>query len=286
MKSYIERKIDKMTASDNKTCNIGPLTIGGGELVVIAGPCLAEGLDMCMDIAEVMAEICRDLGIGYVFKTSFDKANRSSVSSFRGPGMQEGLSWLEAVADKIGCPVLTDIHESAQARPVAEVVDCIQIPAFLCRQTDLLVAAGETQKPVNIKKGQFLAPWDMANPVEKVQSTGNDQILLTERGTMFGYNRLVTDFRAISQMQSLAPVVFDATHSTQEPGGLGSASGGQRQFAAPLAAAAIAVGADALFFETHRDPDNARCDAACQLPVESMCEVLTSCKSLFDLRHK
>jgi len=238
---------------------------------------------MCLSIAETLAGICRSLGVGYVFKTSFDKANRSSVSSFRGPGMQEGLNWLGAVREKIGCPVLTDIHEAAQAEPVGEVVDCIQIPAFLCRQTDLLVAAGRTNKTVNIKKGQFLAPWDMANPVEKVLSTGNDQILLSERGTMFGYNRLVTDFRAIAQMRSLAPVVFDATHSTQEPGGLGSASGGQRQFAAPLAAAAIAVGADALFFETHTDPDSALCDAACQLPLTDMKQVITHCLALFKL---
>lgn len=272
-----------MINSEQKTCRIGPLTVGGGDLVVIAGPCLAESLDMCLSIAETMAGICRSLGVGYVFKTSFDKANRSSVSSFRGPGMQEGLNWLGAVREKIGCPVLTDIHEAAQAEPVGEVVDCIQIPAFLCRQTDLLVAAGRTNKTVNIKKGQFLAPWDMANPVEKVLSTGNDQILLSERGTMFGYNRLVTDFRAIAQMRSLAPVVFDATHSTQEPGGLGSASGGQRQFAAPLAAAAIAVGADALFFETHTDPDSALCDAACQLPLTDMKQVITHCLALFKL---
>ena len=264
------------------SCNIGPVAIGEGTLAVIAGPCVAESRQMCLDIAARMAEICGRLGIGYIFKASYDKANRSSADGFRGPGLSEGLAWLADVAKEVGVPVLSDVHEAAQVAPAAEVLDCIQIPAFLCRQTDLLLAAGQTGKCVNIKKGQFMAPWDMKLAVEKVASTGNSQVLLTERGTFFGYNRLVTDFRGIAQMRQYAPVVFDATHSVQEPGGLGNASGGQREFAPALAAASLVMGADALFIETHPDPGQAKSDAASQVPLDEMESILRKCLAVFN----
>ncbi|MCK5114758.1 MAG: 3-deoxy-8-phosphooctulonate synthase, partial [Phycisphaerae bacterium] len=212
---------------------------------------------------------------------SFDKANRSSVESYRGPGIEQGLQWLKTIRDELGVPVLTDIHLPEQAQQAAEVVDALQIPAFLARQTDLLVAAGNTGKTVNVKKGQFMSPDDMENVVEKIRSCGNDNILLTERGTFFGYNRLVSDMRSIRQMQKFAPVVFDATHSVQQPGGLGKASGGQREFAATLGFAAIASGADALFIETHPNPDEALSDAACQLPLDEMKSVLKISLAVF-----
>ena len=262
------------------TCAIGPVTVGAGGLVLIAGPCVAESLSLCLDVAGQVAEICAALGVGYVFKASCDKANRTSLDSYRGPGMDEGLSWLAAVREQAGVPVLSDVHEPAQAAQAAQVLDCLQIPAFLCRQTDLLVAAGKTGKPVNIKKGQFMAPWDMSPAVEKVRRSGSDQVLVTERGTSFGYNRLVTDFRSIPQMQEFAPVVFDATHSVQEPGGLGSESGGRREYATVLACAAVAVGADALFIETHPDPPQARSDAACQLPLDRIEPLLRRCLAI------
>ncbi|NBB95526.1 MAG: 3-deoxy-8-phosphooctulonate synthase [Planctomycetes bacterium] len=265
-------------------CTIGGVGFGGEGLSIIAGPCMAESLDLCLHVARTVKDICGELGIGYVFKASFDKANRSSVSSYRGPGLETGLEWLAEVGQTVGVPVLTDIHEPGQATLVAQAVDCLQIPAFLARQTDLLVTAGETGKPVNVKKAQFMAPWDMQNVVEKVQSTGNDQILLTERGTSFGYNRLVSDMRSIPQMQVYAPVVFDATHSVQQPGGLGNASGGDREFVPVLAAAAIAAGADALFLETHLDPDNARSDAASQLATKDMASVLKTCLAIYKAR--
>ncbi|MFP4139448.1 MAG: 3-deoxy-8-phosphooctulonate synthase [Phycisphaerae bacterium] len=263
------------------TCRIGEVTVGAGRLTIIAGPCMAEGLDMCLQIGETMRDLCTRLDVGYVFKASFDKANRSSVDSYRGPGLETGLEWLATVGRKLGVPVLTDIHEPCQATPAAQAVDALQIPAFLCRQTDLLVAAGDSGCAVNIKKGQFMAPMDMSQAVRKVCSTGNRNVALTERGTTFGYNRLITDFRGVVQMQSLAPVLMDATHSTQEPGGLGHASGGRREFALPLAKAALAVGADGLFVETHPDPDNARSDAACQVPLEEMDAFLSACLRVF-----
>lgn len=263
------------------TCRIGEVTVGAGRLTVVAGPCMAEGLEMCLQIGETMRDLCARLEVGYVFKASFDKANRSSVDSYRGPGLETGLDWLAKVREKLGVPVLTDIHEPCQATPAAQAVDALQIPAFLCRQTDLLVAAGESGCAVNIKKGQFMAPMDMSQAVRKVCSTGNRNVALTERGTTFGYNRLVTDFRGLVQMRSLAPVLMDATHSTQEPGGLGHASGGRREFALPLAKAALAVGADGLFVETHPDPDTARSDAACQVPLEQMDAFLSACLRVF-----
>jgi len=269
------------------TCTIGPVVIGSSKLALIAGPCVAESLQLCLDVAARAAEICRRLNVGYVFKASYDKANRTSAESYRGPGLQTGLEWLQAVREQIRVPVLSDVHEAAQMKEASEVLDCIQIPAFLCRQTDLLIAAARTGRAVNIKKGQFMAPWDMRQAVDKVRSAGNDQVLLTERGTCFGYNRLVTDFRAIPQMRQYAPVVFDATHSVQEPGGLGCASGGQREYAPVLAAAAIAAGADALFIEIHPDPDQARSDAASQLPLKDIQQVLERCLAIFNIsRHQ
>jgi 2-dehydro-3-deoxyphosphooctonate aldolase (KDO 8-P synthase) len=262
-------------------CTIGNVEFGTGQLALIAGPCLAESLDLCREVAAPLAEFCGTLGIGYVFKASFDKANRSSPAGDRGPGLEQGLAWLATIKEEFGLPVLTDIHLPDQAAVAAEVVDALQIPAFLCRQTDLLVAAGRTGKAVNIKKGQFMAPWDMQNAVRKVRAMDNDNVLLTERGTSFGYNTLVSDMRAIPQMRAFAPVVFDGTHSVQQPGGLGSASGGQREFVATLAQAALAAGADALFLEVHPDPANALSDAACQLPLAGIETLLKRCRALF-----
>ena len=262
-------------------CHVGSARFGSGELAVIAGPCVAESLELCLTVAEHLAEVCGRLGIACVFKASYDKANRSSVTSYRGPGLGAGLEWLGAVRERCGLPVLSDVHEAGQIAPAAEVLDCLQIPAFLCRQTDLLVEAGKTAKAVNIKKGQFMAPWDMARAVEKVRSTGNDQVLVTERGTSFGYNRLVTDFRGIPTMQAFAPVVFDATHSVQEPGGLGNASGGQAEYVPVLAGAAMAAGADGLFLETHPDPPAAKSDAACMVPLADAEGLLSRCLAIF-----
>ncbi|MGF1445647.1 MAG: 3-deoxy-8-phosphooctulonate synthase [Pikeienuella sp.] len=240
-------------------------------VALIAGPCQAEGVQQSLDIAGVLAEICAAEEIGYVFKASFDKANRTSLSGKRGPGLETGLAALAGVRREIGCPVLTDIHLPEQCAPVAEVVDILQIPAFLCRQTDLLLAAGATGAAINIKKGQFLAPWDMTHVAAKVASTGNTRILLTERGVSFGYNTLVADMRALPQMAATGyPVVFDATHSVQQPGGLGGASGGQREFAPVLARAAVAVGVAGLFIETHPDPDNAPSDGPNMIPLAEM----------------
>ncbi len=263
-------------------CSIGPVEFGSGKLGLIAGPCLAESLDLCRTIADGMMGLCENLGIGFIFKASFDKANRSSGTSRRGPGMEQGLEWLATISEEFGLPVITDIHDASQARPVGEACDAIQIPAFLCRQSDLLTAAGKTGKTVNIKKGQFMAPWDMGNAVSKVRDTGNDNVLLTDRGTSFGYNALVSDFRGVPQMQEFAPVIFDATHSTQQPGGLGNASGGQREFGPLLAKCALAAGADGLFIETHPNPDNAFSDAACQLPLGDMPAVLEQCLAVFN----
>ena len=258
-------------------CRIGPVEIGAGEPALIAGPCVAERPEMCLSVAKRLADICGRLGIGYVFKASYDKANRTSADSFRGPGLAQGLEWLAAVREQVGVPVLSDVHEVGHVAPAAEVLDCLQIPAFLCRQTDLLVEVGRSGKCVNIKKGQFMAPADMQAVVAKVAATGNEQVLLTERGTFFGYNRLVSDFRSIPQMRRYAPVVFDATHSTMEPGGLGHASGGQREYAPMLAAAAMACGADALFIETHPDPASAKSDAAVMVPLDEVEALLRTC---------
>jgi 2-dehydro-3-deoxyphosphooctonate aldolase (KDO 8-P synthase) len=258
---------------------------------LIAGPCVIESRALALEVAERMKTITDRLGITYVFKASFDKANRSSGSTFRGPGVHEGLEVLAEVKQRFGVPVLTDIHESQQAAPVAAVVDVLQIPAFLCRQTDLLLAAAEavrgTNKTINVKKGQFLAPWDMAQVVNKLRKAGVENLWLTERGSSFGYNTLVVDYRSIPQMQTLGcPVIFDATHSVQQPGGQGSSSGGQREFVAPLARAAMAVGVDGLFMEVHPDPDNALSDGPNMVPlqrVEALLQQLARIKDSIDL---
>ncbi len=250
----------------------GDLAIGGGRpLALLAGPCVIESREHTLRMAEAIAEVCASRDVGLIFKSSFDKANRSSVESYRGPGLDDGLAILAEVREQTGLPVVTDIHESAQAAPAGEVVDVLQIPAFLARQTDLLAAAAATGRVVNVKKAQFLAPADMANVVKKLEAGGNRRILLTERGSAFGYNALVVDFRSLPQMAELGyPVVFDGTHSVQIPGGLGTASGGQREFVPPLARAAAAVGIDALFLEIHDRPDEALSDGPNVLPVEAL----------------
>lgn len=257
---------------DQRHVSIGGAVFGNDlPFGLISGPCQAEGIAHSVEMAGRLAEACKEIGIGYVFKASFDKANRTSLSGKRGLGLDAGLECLSAVKKEIGCPVLTDVHLPDQCAPVAEVVDVLQIPAFLCRQTDLLLAAAETGRAVNIKKGQFLAPWDMPNVASKIASTGNQKILLTERGTSFGYNTLVTDMRGLPQMAATGhPVIFDATHSVQQPGGLGGASGGQREFAPVLARAAIAVGIAGLFIESHPDPDNAPSDGPNMIPLTDM----------------
>jgi 2-dehydro-3-deoxyphosphooctonate aldolase (KDO 8-P synthase) len=253
----------------NNPAEIGPYRCGRGQrLLVIAGPCVIESEELTLQIAEHLAALAKELPISLVFKASFDKANRTSLDSYRGAGIERGLEILAAVKRATGLPVTTDIHESHQAAPVAAVCDLLQIPAFLARQTDLLVAAAETGRPVNVKKGQFMAPWDMQHVLGKLEAAGCRNILLCERGTFFGYGRLVNDMRAIVQMQELgAPVVFDATHSVQEPGGLGRATGGNRAMVEPLARAATAVGADALFFETHPAPETSPSDGPNMVPL-------------------
>lgn len=251
---------------------IGGLTVGNDRpLLVIAGPCQLEGTDHALMIAEQMAEVCAKAGAQFVFKGSYDKANRTSLSGKRGLGIDEGLKVLQTVNQTIGCPTLTDIHGPDQCATVASVVDVLQIPAFLCRQTDLLVAAGETGAVINVKKGQFLAPWDMPNVISKIESTGNHRILLTERGTSFGYNTLVADMRSIPTMAKTGyPVVMDATHSVQQPGGMGGSSGGQREFAPVMARAAVSLGVAAVFIETHDAPDTAPSDGPNMIPLDQM----------------
>ncbi|MEN6458817.1 MAG: 3-deoxy-8-phosphooctulonate synthase [Thermoguttaceae bacterium] len=250
---------------------IGAFRCGHGQpLFVIAGPCVIENEQLTLSIAERLRQIAADLHVSLVFKASFDKANRTSVSAYRGPGLEKGLAILRRVKETTGLPVTTDIHEPSQAAPVAAVCDLLQIPAFLARQTDLLVAAAATGRPVHVKKGQFLAPWDMKHVVGKLEAGGCRQILLGERGTFFGYGRLVNDMRAIVQMQSLGvPVIFDATHSVQEPGGLGAATGGNRAMVEPLARAATALGVDGLFFETHPNPDASPSDGPNMIPLDA-----------------
>lgn len=251
---------------------------------LIAGPCQMESRDHAMMIAERMVRSCTDLGIGYVFKASFDKANRTSLSGRRGIGLAEALPVFAEVADEFGIPVLTDIHTEEQAREAGAVCDILQIPAFLCRQTDLLIAAADTGRVVNIKKGQFLAPWDMKNVAAKVTESGNPNVLLTERGASFGYNTLVSDFRALPIMAELgSPVVFDATHSVQQPGGQGGSSGGERRFVETLARAAVAVGVAGLFIETHEDPDNAPSDGPNMVHLDAMPALLARLRSLDDV---
>jgi len=251
---------------------VGDIAIGGAKpIALITGPCQLESLEHARMMAGRIADACAPTATRFIFKASYDKANRSSLGTERGLGMERGLEILARIRDEFGCPVLTDVHEPGHCAVAAQAVDVLQIPAFLCRQTDLLLAAGETGRAVNVKKGQFLAPWDMANVAAKVASTGNRRILLCERGTSFGYNTLVSDFRALPVMAATGwPVVFDATHSVQQPGGLGGRSGGQREFAPVLARAACAVGVAALFIETHQDPDNAPSDGPNMVPVDEM----------------
>jgi 2-dehydro-3-deoxyphosphooctonate aldolase (KDO 8-P synthase) len=253
-------------------CRVGPHVVGDGRpLLVIAGPCAIESRDSSLRHAERLRDACAEVGLPYCFKSSYDKANRSSARSFRGPGLEKGLEVLAEVRRATGVPVLTDFHSEAEAKPVGEVVDCLQVPAFLCRQTDLLLAAAATGKAVNVKKGQFLSPWDMKNVVEKLEGAGCTDVLLTERGASFGYGTLVVDFRSLPVMRALGhPVVFDGTHSVQRPGGLGDRSGGDRREVPALVRAAAAVGVDALFLEVHEDPDRAPSDGPNMLALETV----------------
>ncbi|MCE8438452.1 3-deoxy-8-phosphooctulonate synthase [Rhodovulum sulfidophilum] len=261
-----------------KHIEIGGLPVGNTRpLTVIAGPCQLESLDHALMIGHAMKEACAAAGAGYIFKASFDKANRTSLSGRRGLGIDKGLEVLAELRRQLDVPVLTDVHSPEQCAPAAEAVDVLQIPAFLCRQTDLLLAAGETGAAINVKKGQFLAPWDMANAVAKIESTGNRRILLTERGVSFGYNTLVTDMRSLPIMAGLGyPVVMDATHAVQQPGGQGGSSGGQREFAPVLARAAVSLGLAAVFIETHEDPDSAPSDGPNMIPLDQMPDLIAT----------
>ncbi|MEP2945770.1 MAG: 3-deoxy-8-phosphooctulonate synthase [Lentilitoribacter sp.] len=265
-----------------KQFKVGDIEIGTGlPFSILAGPCQIEGLDHALFMAEKIAAACEEANVKFVYKSSFDKANRSSVSSQRGVGIDEGLEILAKVKSEFGCPVVTDIHDQYQCDKTAEVADILQIPAFLCRQTDLLLAAGKTGAAINVKKGQFLAPWDMKNVAEKIASTGNERIMLCERGTSFGYNTLVSDFRGLPIMAETGyPVVFDATHSVQQPGGLGATTGGDRRMVPVLARAAVAVGCAALFIETHQDPDNAPSDGPNMVPIDELSGLLTQLKAV------
>jgi 2-dehydro-3-deoxyphosphooctonate aldolase (KDO 8-P synthase) len=266
-----------------KEIKISNITVGANSpLLLIAGPCVIEDEDTVLETARRLKEICERLNIPLIFKSSYDKANRTSLKGFRGPGLKKGLKILEAVKEKYGLLILSDVHSVEEVKPAGEVLDVLQIPAFLCRQTDLILEASRTGKPVNIKKGQFLAPWDVKNIIEKFTSTGNEKLLLTERGTSFGYNNLVVDMRGIVIMRSFGyPVIFDATHSVQLPGGHGTSSGGQREFAPYLARAAVAVGIDGLFMEVHPTPDKALCDGPNMIPLSEVEDLL---KTLIKLR--
>jgi 2-dehydro-3-deoxyphosphooctonate aldolase (KDO 8-P synthase) len=268
-----------------KLVEIGNFEIGAGRpLAVIAGPCVIESQESALRHASRLKEAADRAGVPYIFKSSYDKANRSSASSFRGPGLERGLEILAEVKRKVGAPILTDVHESAQVAAVQQIADVLQIPAFLCRQTDFVVAVANSGKVVNVKKGQFLAPWDIANVVDKILSTGNDQVLLTERGVSFGYNNLVSDMRSLVWMRELGyPVIFDATHSLQLPGGLGHASGGERKYIPALARAAVAVGIDALFMEVHEDPDHALSDGPNSLPLKDFEKLIGAVKQIDEM---
>ncbi len=270
-----------------KKLKLKDFEIGGDKLTILAGPCAAESMEILDETAKGLKKITKKLDINFVFKSSFDKANRSSINSYRGPGLEKGLEMLQTIKSKYDIPIVTDIHTPDQAEPVSEVADILQIPAFLCRQTDLLVAAAKTGKIVNIKKGQFLAPEQMGPLVKKVEDSGNNNILLTDRGTSFGYNNLVVDFRAIPIMLEFGyPVVFDATHSVQLPGANGTSSGGDRRFVPPLAKAAMAAGANALFFEVHPDPDKALCDGPNMIALKDAEELFKQCKDIFEIVRK
>ena len=271
--------------SDSNVINIGDIPVGGDNpLAFILGPCQLENRDHAMFMAEKITKLCAPSSSNFIFKSSFDKANRSSIASARGVGIEEGLRILEEIKLTFNCPVITDIHTVSQCATASEVVDVLQIPAFLSRQTDLLIAAGETGKPINVKKGQFLAPWEMTNVAEKIASTGNKKILLCERGTSFGYNTLVNDFRGLEIMAETGyPVVFDATHSVQQPGGRGNTSGGERKFVAALARAACAVGVAAVVIETHQEPDNAPCDGPNMIDVADLQKLIEKLRVIDEL---
>ncbi|HEY1986595.1 MAG TPA: 3-deoxy-8-phosphooctulonate synthase [Terracidiphilus sp.] len=264
---------------------IGPVQVGTGRLFLIAGPCVIESEEHVRGMAEAIQRITSDLGVPFIFKASYDKANRTSVKSFRGPGLKEGTRILGRLAKDTGLPVLTDVHEPGHCDVAAEAVDVLQIPAFLCRQTDLLVAAGKTGRAVNIKKGQFVAPWDMTHPVEKVRSTGNERVFLTERGASFGYNTLVVDFRSLPVMRRMAPVVFDGTHSVQQPSAANGVSGGQPEFIPLLARAAVAAGIDGLFLEVHDDPEHAKSDGANALHLDLLRPLLENLLAIHTAAH-
>lgn len=273
-----------MRGMNMKRIKLNNFEIGGDKLTILAGPCAIESQEILNKTAEKLKEITTKLDINFVFKSSFDKANRSSINSFRGPGLEKGLTMLEKIKKEFDIPIVTDIHTPDQAAATAEVADILQIPAFLCRQTDLLVAAAKTGKIVNIKKGQFLAPEQMGPLIKKVEDSGNNNILVTDRGTSFGYNNLVVDFRGIPIMQSFGyPVVFDATHSVQLPGANGCSSGGDRRFVPVLAKAAMAAGANVLFFEIHPDPDKALCDGPNMVALDKAEELFKTCKDIFEL---
>jgi len=268
-----------------KLVEVGNFKIGAGRpLAVIAGPCVIESQESALRHASLLKEAADRAGVPYIFKSSYDKANRSSASSFRGPGLERGLEILAEVKRKVGVPILTDVHESAQVVAVQQIADVLQIPAFLCRQTDFVVAVANSGKVVNVKKGQFLAPWDIANVVDKILSTGNDRVLLTERGVSFGYNNLVSDMRSLVWLRELGyPVIFDATHSLQLPGGLGHASGGERKYIPALARAAVAVGVDALFMEVHENPDQALSDGPNSLPLKDFEKLIGAVKQIDEM---
>ena len=267
---------------------VGKVRIGkGNPLALIAGPCVIESEEIILTTAKKLKEICDRLGISLIFKSSYDKANRTSGSSFRGHGIDQGLKILSDVRKKFSIPVMSDVHSVDEVRPASEVLDALQIPAFLCRQTDLILSSSRTGKPVNIKKGQFLAPWDVKNIIEKFTSTGNQNLLITERGTSFGYNNLIVDFRGFPVIRSFGyPLLFDATHSLQLPGGQGNSSGGQREFASPLARAAVATGVDGLFIEVHPDPAQALSDASTMIPLQEIEGLLQQTKALHDMMRR
>jgi len=266
----------------NHHIKVGSFEIGNDlPFVLFAGPCVIEGEDFSLQVATQIRDIAAKVGVPFVFKSSFDKANRTSVDGFRGPGMQEGLRILQRVKDEVGVPIITDVHTPEQAVPVAKVADILQTPAFLCRQTDFITEIAKAGKPVNVKKGQFLAPWDMPHVLEKAKSTGNADIMLCDRGTSFGYNNLVSDMRSLMVMaETGAPVVFDATHSVQQPGGLGGATGGNREFVPGLSRAAVAIGVAAVFMEVHPDPDNAKSDGPNSVALADLEELLMTLKKL------
>ncbi|MFZ3122780.1 MAG: 3-deoxy-8-phosphooctulonate synthase [Thermodesulfovibrionales bacterium] len=268
-----------------KEVNIAGIKLGGNNPpLIIAGPCVIESEDVTLHTAQKLKDICSSAGLPFVFKCSYDKANRTSIKSFRGPGIEKGLRILSDIKSELNIPVISDVHSAAEVKPASEALDALQIPAFLCRQTDLISAAAKTGKPVNIKKGQFLAPWDVKNIIEKFTAEGNHNLSITERGSSFGYNNLVVDFRAFPIMRSFGyPVIFDITHSLQLPGGQGSSSGGQREFAEPLARAAVAVGVDGLFFEVHPEPEKALCDGPNMIRLDDLEKILSTIKAIYEL---